>query len=207
MPFSTYAELKAAIPNAAGWAKRSDILTLVDDFIDLAEADMWQTLRTRDMETLTTGTLGTSDRFLALPSNFLEMRKFRFTAGGVSYELIYNSPESLRIVAGAGRPKHYTITSQIEMERVPDSAYAYEIQHYQQLTPLSSSNTSNAILSRFPSIYLFGTVYHCAVWAMNDPMAVKYSTLFADAMERANNLDRRGRRGAAKAMRVEGSTP
>ena len=41
MAISNYLELKASVQR---WAKRGDINSLIDDFIDLAESDIWQNL-------------------------------------------------------------------------------------------------------------------------------------------------------------------
>ena len=74
MAISTYEQLKSALND---WGKRGDADAYLDTFIDLAESDIWRDLRIRDMETRATGNL--SGRTLALPSGYLEMRKFRLT--------------------------------------------------------------------------------------------------------------------------------
>ena len=204
MSISTYLELKTAIQN---WSKRSDTLSVIDDFIDLAESDIWTNLKSRSMEGTATGSTGTSDRYLALPTGFLSMRKFRIYTGGVSYEIEYRAPESMNIQPSAGRPRFFTVTDQVEFDRTPDSAYSYEMAHFKSLTALSASNTTNDILARFPAIYLYGSLFHFAQWAHDDAMIQKYSLLFDEAMKRANKLDRRGRHGPAPAMHIEGSTP
>lgn len=201
MSITTYAELKAAI---IGWGKRGDALSVIDDFIDLAESDMWQKLRLRSMEGSGTGNL--SGRTLALPSDYIESRKLRLTTNP-STELEFYTPESMNIEQGSGKPTKYTITSQIEFNKVPDNTYGYELTYYKSLTALSSSNTTNDVLTNFPSIYLFGALYHYGNWSMNDVMSAKYLQLFEKAMNDANRRDQRGRYGAAKAMHVEGSTP
>lgn len=201
MAISTYAELKTAIQS---WAKRGDISTLVDDFIDLAEADIWQSLRLRAMETTATGNL--SGRTLALPSTYLQARKLRLTTNP-STELTYRTPESMSIQSGSGKPTDYTITSQIEFNKTPDSTYGYELNYYGSLTALSSSNTSNAVLASYPSVYLFGALYHFANWALDEEKAAKYLALFEKAMNDANKSDKKGRYGAAKSMKIEGPTP
>lgn len=204
MAISTYLELKTAIQD---WSKRKDSLSMIDNFIDLAESDIWQNLRVRDMEGLTTGTLGTSDRFLALPTGFLIMRKFRIYSGGDSWEVFYSAPESMEIQTDAGRPRFFTVTDQVEFDRVPDSAYSYDMSIIKSLTPLSAAAPTNAILTRFPTVYLYGCLFHFAQWAHDDLLLQKYSQLFDEATKRANKIDRRGRHGPAPAMRIEGSTP
>lgn len=212
MGISTYTELKTAIE---GFVKRDDVATELDTFIALAEADMWsgpafdgaEPLRIRDMEARATATTGTSDRFLVLPDFYLKMRKLTLISGSQYYGLTFVVPESINILSGAGIPSDYTITSQIEFNRTPNSAFTAEMQYYKYLTALSASNASNAVLTRFPSIYLYGAIYHFALWSTQDDWVTKYGGLFRNAIKSANKSDKKGRYGAGKAMRIEGPTP
>lgn len=206
MGISTYAELKVSIQS---WAHRSgtDVLNVLDDFIDLAEADIWERLKIRDMEARATASASTSDRFLALPDGYISMRKLRIENGSIRHDLQFSNPESLKLVSSSGVPKYYTVTSQIEFDRTCDAAYTVEMQYFRSLTPLSGSNATNSVLTRFPMIYLYGCLMHYASWALNDAMFQKYSLMFQGAIEAANKSDRKGRYGVAPAMRIEGSTP
>lgn len=210
MAIDSYANLKVALEN---WSKRTDSLSVLDDFIDLTEADLWtgpaggEPLRIRDMEARATATASTSDRFLALPDSYLEMRKLRLYSGSNQYDLNFRVPESVNVIPSSGIPTDYTITSQLEFNRIPSSAYTVEMQYYKSLTALSSSNTSNAVLSRFPMVYLYGGLYHLNNWALDEQKAGKYLNLFIAAIRSANKGDKKGRFGPAKAVRIEGSTP
>lgn len=190
MPISNYSELKVAIQD---WTKRTDSLSVLDSVIDLAESDIWSELRIRDMETTTTSTTGTADRFIDLPTGYLSMRKLRLYNGGGSYEVNFVAPESMIVQPAAGMPKNFTVTSRIEFDRVPDADYTYDIIHYASPTPLSTANTSNAVLTRYPTVYLYGCLYHFYQWAQNAEMIVLYSGQFRRAVDRANKIDRRGR--------------
>lgn len=204
MAINTYATLKDAVQR---WAKRNDILGTIDDFVDLAEADIWQRLRVRDMEARATASASTADRFLELPTGFLEMRKVRLYSGSTQYDLKYAAPESLDVIPSAGIPTSFTVTSQLEFNRIPNSAFTVEMQYYRELTALSSSSTTSAILTRFPMIYLYGCLFHFAQWALDDQLLTKYSLLFDEAINAANKADKKGRHGPAPSMRREGPTP
>ena len=204
MALNNYANLKTSIQS---WAKRDDITSLIDDFIDLVEADLAQRLEIRDMEARATADAPTADRFLQLPNNFLRMRKLRLVSGNKQYDLRQQTPESMDVMPSAGLPKNFTVTSQIEFDRTPDSAYTVEMQYYTQVTALSSSNTTNAILTRFPMLYLHGALYYLFQWAMDVELASAYQALYSEGIAAANKIDRRGRHGPAPQMRIEGSTP
>lgn len=201
---STYAELKQAIER---WGKRSDSISLLDDFIDLAESDIWQRLKMREMDTRTTATLSTSTRYLALPTGFLSMRKFKIDQTDVQDIVIeYRTPEQLYVRESVGVPSYYTITSQIELDRVADQAYTVEMQYYASLTALSASNTINAVLTRYPQVYLYGSLMHYFNWAQDDEMFNKYALMFDGAIKSANRQESRSRRGSMQ-MIVNGWTP
>lgn len=203
MAIATYADLKTAIQN---WAKRSDITTLVDDFIDLAEADIWQRLRIRDMETRSTATT-TSTRFYNLPTGFQEMRRFKIDRADSDIVLEYETPFNLKVIESSGLPRNYTITSQIELDRVPDATYTLEYQYYASLTALSNSSTSNAVLTRYPMVYLYASLFHYAQWAQDDLLIDRYALLAEGAIAQANANDKKGRYGPGRAMKPFGSTP
>ena len=201
MAISNYNELKTAIND---WGKRNDAAAKVDTFIDLAEADIWRELRIRDMQTRDTGNL--SGRTLALPADYLESRKLRL-ATTPPRELMFRVPEAMNISNESGTPTDYTITDQIEFNRTPDSTYAYELLYFKSLTALSGSNTTNAVLTRFPMVYLYGSLKHYFDWAQNEGLAGKYEAKFERALVDANNSDKKGQYPSAKSMKREGPTP
>lgn len=207
MSLDSYANLKVSIIE---WSKRSDILSLVDDFIDIAESLMYANpdaqLRIRDMETRATGTLSTADRYEPLPTRYLQMRQVKLNLSHGDFLIDYQAPESMILKDVAGVPCFYTISNQIEFDRVPDDTYQIEFLYYQTLAPLSASATTNAILTRFPHIYLYGALFACADWALQPEQAAAYYQRFIAAIRGANNQDRRGRYHGAT-VRVAAVTP
>ena len=209
MSLDTYANLKLEIID---WSHRGDMDLKIDTFIDLAESEMYantvEPLQVRDQETLAAFSTNTSDRFAALPTGYQSSRKLRIQiVNGESLELRYRTPSQLNLISDTGLPLFFTITDQIEFDRVSDQVYSGEIQYYADFTALSDSNTTNFVLTDYPTIYLFG-----AMWALkthvNEPQAAAgYYQQFINAIRGANNKSKIGRYGPAPVMRVEGSTP
>jgi hypothetical protein len=204
LSITTYSELKTAISE---WSKRGDINTVVDDFIDLAEAEMWQHLRIRGMEARE-ASLSISGRNITLPTDYVAMRRLSYTHGGAVRDLNYAAPEALRVKSGSGLPGNFTVSDVIELDRSPDATYTWELLYYKSLTALSNSNTSNAVLARFPNVYLSGALWALAEWAQKpeDEIELAYQK-FLRAIKSANDVDRRGRKGAAPQARSGRSTP
>lgn len=209
MALGTYANLKNEV---IAWSHRDDMDLLIDTFIDLAESEMLANavapLQIRSQETRTATATNTTDRFEALPTGYQSGRKLRIQiVDGESYEIFYRTPGQLNLVSDTGMPRFFTVTDQIEYDRVSDQIYAGEIQYYKDFVALSSSNTTNDILTNHPTIYLFG-----ALWALkkhvNEPQAAQgFYNDFILAIKGANKKAKMGRYGPSPVMRVEVSTP
>lgn len=208
MALSNYAELKQSIIN---WSHRDDIDLLVDDFISLGETEIYQNgeepLRVRSMETRATALADTASRYLALPDGYIQMRRLRLEINSNSNDVKYQTPEEMRIIQGGGLPTFFTVTSQVEFNKTPDAAYTVEMQYHKKLTLLDSGNTTNAILTQYPTIYLFSALWALFEYTEEEQLAQKYYIRMINAIKGANKQDRKGRYGSVPAARIEGATP
>lgn len=203
MALANYSNLKAAIES---WSKRTDVTNVLDDFIDLAESKINADLLLRANETRTTLSTVAGSRFVALPADFLKMRRLTVT-GNKNYELQYLSPESMALESQSGRPRYFTVTSQIELERVPDTIYSLEISYIAKLTPLTSGSPTNNVLTKYPDLYLYGCLAALHRWARDEQTAVYYDSLFENCMIKAQRQEQKGRYGPVPVMRKEGRNP
>jgi len=209
MSLDTYNNLKKEIIT---WSHRDDMDLLIDTFIDLAESEMLansvEPLQIRSQETRTATATNTTDRFEALPAGYQSGRKLRIQiVNGESYEVRYRTPSQLKLISDVGMPRFFTITDQIEYDRVSDQVYAGEIQYYKDFTVLSSSNTTNDVLTDHPTIYLFGALWALKKHTEQPQSAQTYYNDFILAIKGANNKAKIGRYGPAPVMRTEGSHP
>lgn len=205
---TTYSELKVAIQD---WSKRTDTLSLLDTFIDLAESEMYanagESLRLRDMEVSATGLTSITTRFLALPTRYLELRRIKLNLAQGDLKLDYETPAAMIINPQSGMPKFFTLNSQIEFDRISDIVYTVETQYFQMLAPLSAAAPTNAILTRFPSIYLWGALAALYQWAKLPDQADYYYQQFLGAISKANLQDRKGRYGPVPSIKMQCPTP
>lgn len=197
MGLSTFQELKVSI---ADWCKRGDIQSRVVDFIALAESDIWEQLRVREMEYRTTLSTSTSTRFVALPDDYIKMRQLQITVDDELYDLDQEPLKSMTVFSAAGIPTRYTVTSQIEMNCVSDQVYTLEIDYFRELTPLSNDAPTNDILTKYPQIYLAGSLVYAFRWAKKNDDAEFWQIKFDQAIAKANRKSRNGRFGPAPAM-------
>jgi hypothetical protein len=209
MSLDTYENLKLEIIE---WSHRDDLDLLIDTFINQAETDMLansvERLRIRDQETRASFSTSTTDRFAALPTGYQAMRKMRIQIlNGLSHEIYYRTPAQLQIRDYTDMPQFFTVTDQIEFDRISDVVYTGEIQYYQGFTALSDSNTTNTVLTDHPNIYLYGALRHLKLHVKEYGEADYYFGQFIEAIQGANLQDRDGRYGPAPVMRVESSCP
>lgn len=204
MALDTYAALKLEI---IAWSHRGDIDLKVDTFINMAEVAMFsnpdEVLQVRGQETRST--LVTSGQYLALPADYHSMRSIRLLIPENDQEIFYRSPSQMIREPAPGRPFYFTVTSEIEFNRVPDTNYNVEIQYYAKPTALSVSNASNEVLASDPNIYLFGALAACFIYANDSIEAQKYNALFISAVKGANKKFKRGRYGPAPALTPAGT--
>ena len=226
MSLSSYTALRDAVIGDAhnSWLHRSAISgDLFNNFLQLTEEKMYiggmlstgrhvSGLRVRLMEKRSTATLSTSSRFLALPDNFLEARRAELeyidsNSNKIVYPLKFVVPSELREVDISSLPTRFTVTSQYEFDVTPDLAYTMEVQHYAKASAITSSNTTGTLLTAYPSIYLYGCLYHGAMWADEPQKAIMFNDMFLDAINDANTNDRWARVGPAPQAIYHGSTP
>jgi len=209
MSLDTYANLKLEVID---WSHRDDLDLKIDTFIDMAESEMIantvEPLQLRGEESRAAFSTSITDRFVVLPTGYQSMRKIRIQiVNGESIELKFRTPSQLKILSAAGLPIFYTVTDQIEMERISNKIYTGEFQYIQDFTPLSTSNTTNTVLTNHPNIYLLGSLWALKSFTEEPQAAANYYQQFINAIKGANLKDKMGRYGPAPIMRVDGVTP
>tara|TARA_B100000989_G_scaffold298828_1_gene290260 strand:+ start:3579 stop:4253 length:675 start_codon:yes stop_codon:yes gene_type:complete len=192
MALSTYTELKSTIAN---WLNRSDLSSeIADDFIKLTEADFNSKLRIRKMITQVSITIDNETE--SLPADFLQVRDFYIVSGSRKYPLRYMTPSQMDQTKGTsntGLPLAYTILGDtFRFMPKPDDEYAGTLNYYKKFSALTSTNTTNFILSDHPAIYLYGSLFHAAnfLGGYNPQQVQTWQQMFATSMERLEQNDR-----------------
>ena len=191
MAIGTYDQLKTAI---ADWVDRSDLTAKLGDFIALAEADIRPTLFVSQMEQRAYATASTSSPYLALPTNFISVRRVQIVSGGIDYQIqeIPASDMSRLDDGGSGMPRYYSIVGeQFQFSPQPDAEYRVEITYFKDVPELSDSNTTNWILDDYPTVYLFGALKHCAIYIYDSAKAAEFSVLYEKAL---NDMKKQSRK-------------
>ena len=189
MALDTYDDLKQSVED---WLDRDDLTTRIPDFIQLAEEELENLLRTRAMIKRSTATV--DDRFLALPDDYLDMNRLQLNTSPVT-KLTQVSPSVLSErfrVQGNGKPLFYCVHEEIEFNREPDKNYTAELVYFSKLQKLSDTVSSNDTLDQHPGIYLAGALKYAMEYLHDDEGEAKWSAKFLGRIEDANETFRRG---------------
>lgn len=202
MSLSNYTELQTEM---AAWLHRTDLTAKLPDFIQMGEGFLNRKLRTVDMETRATITTGTSSRFLALPSGFIEMRSLWIQ--DPAQEILYLAPRKLReyIVSetDTDTPTHFSIKDEIEFNCIPKSAYVLE-QHYYKKYDIATDST-NWLLTNHPELYLHACLVPAAVYIRDTELLAITTGLRDEGIAAVNRVEARKRGGEMAYLRAEDS--
>jgi len=204
MAITTYAELQTAVKN---WSKRSDLDTIIPDFIRLAELRVNRNLRIRKMETRVQASTVASQEYYGLPTNFVQMRSFKLDTSPLT-DLDYLTPERMDTVwAGSqtGQPKAYTVVGdEVRLGPKPDGVYTMEMLYWQKPAALSDSATTNFMLTANPDALLYASLIEVSSYAENDAGLMKWTQLFNETIRAVQTEDDRDRAsGGALQVRAD----
>ena len=188
LTITTYAELKTAI---ASWLHRTDLTDQIPAFIALTEAKLQRVLNTGDQEATATLSLTTSGT-VALPTGFNVQRRLRYLASGGVYQdidFVDIFPSGYDGVTQAPPVVAVVIGSNLSIRPKPDQTYTALLDYYAKFTPLSTSNTTNWILTSHPDIYLYGSLLQSAPYVGSDNRISIWSDAFQAGVEELERED------------------
>ena len=190
MALTTYAELKTSIGD---WLNRSDLTTAIPDFISLAEAQIERNLRTRQMLSRSTATIDTE--YAAVPADFLEVKSFKLNTNPptpLQFETIDSMDNLSTIYTSSTKPAYFSVVGgQFRFVPIPDSSYTSELTYYAKLSKLSTTNTTNWLLTAAPDVYLYGALMQAAPYLQDDARITTWASLYRTGLDELKTADDR----------------
>lgn len=190
MALTTYSGLVAAVPD---WLTRSDATeSLIQQWIALTEARIGRELRVSAMLQRDTATI--SDEFSSVPTDFLAPHAMRLT--GSPYTLLtYRTPvqlAELRWSQPSGNLTDYArVGNEFWYSPAPSDGQQVELTYYAQIPALTSTNTTNWLLTSHPDAYLYGVGLEAGYYFEDQELIGRYGPRFTDAIEAIRSADRR----------------
>lgn len=168
------------------WLHRSDLSnTDLGNFIWLFEKDFNASLRVKGMEAQTT--IASTSGYLPHPSDWQAWKNITIAVGNLRYQLNPMSEEqwnNLEGLTGVAQPRGYVVRGdRTYLVAAPDSSgYSYQTTYYQGVTNLSGSASTNWLLTKFPMVYLYGSLLQAQAFAQDDREISKWEAAFNSGM-------------------------
>ena len=196
MAITTYSELQTALSNFSG---RSGLTSRLPEFIMLAEqrikngseanGQVVPPLRTRAMLSASDLATVAGTETVALPTGFLEINERLYISGNDRKVLDSLTYAQLRLnysSTSSGEPCAFSVLgSNLVFAPTPDAIYTIPMSYY-ALTPLSVSQTTNAVLTNHPDVYLQAALVELFLYAKaTERLAVAFDA-YASSVKSAN---------------------
>lgn len=202
MALATYSDLQSAV---ASWLNRTDLTSVIPDFVTLAEGRIARDLRLRRQVATTTLTCVAGNQSVTLPSDWLETENITLSSTTPPRQLHVVTPEYLdeRFPNAyfTGQPDCFCVLgNNIQLGPTPDQAYTISLDYYQRWTALATT-PANWLLTNHPSIYLYASLAEASIYLMDDPRAAFWETKYKADCEALQSADDESLR-AGSTMRV-----
>jgi len=191
MALTNYTELQTAIAN---WMHRTNLTGDIPDFITLAEDRIRALLTSNLQESIVQLTTVLGVQSVALPSSALSIKSL--SIANVSPNIDYMPPDLFNhefSMGVSGIPRCYTlIGGTIYLGPTPDAVYTINAALSSEFASLSASAPTNALLTKFPSVYLWGALTEAAKFSRATDWQNGFNSDFLNAMEGVNLRDWNG---------------
>ncbi len=193
MAISDFGELKTALAN---WLTRSELTARVPEFVALGEGRLFTDLRCREMEATATVTTSSATRTTALPTRFVQARTLYIT-GSPNVRLEFRSLSEMWSIyndIATAKPTYFSISGEnFVWGAIPDATYNVVVEHYARPAVFSADSDTNAIIARWPGLYLYTALLEAAPFLGNDPRIVTWAGLYEELLRSIHAADKRDR--------------
>lgn len=207
---TNYGTLKAAIEE---YIHRTDATAHIPVFIQLAESRINSDIEDFAMETRASYTVPAAQRYTTLPSDMRKLMNVQIAISGGRQAILPLSQEQMDTIHSAvvtGTPRSYALTgNQIELQPTPGEDTAMEIFYQYRLTGFSADADTNAVLTKFPNVYLYSSLIEYALWAQADERVPIFTQAYTAEVSRINEEaeDRKMSGGSPQIINLGTSTP
>lgn len=211
MAIATYSDLQTA---AASFLNRSDLTSIIPDFITLAEGQITRRLMkagpVREMMQRSDSTI--DSEFIAVPDDFLGAKAMYLAPNYLPIDFV--SPEEIvqrktLYPNESGDPQCFSVVGgEFQFWPWNGDSFSAELTYWKKIPALSVSNTSNWLLESHPDIYLYTTLIQSAPYLKDDARLTTWGTLAAAGIDDLVGADKHARTAPHLSVGiVPGGTP
>lgn len=144
----------------ADWMNSTTLSAIAPTIVNEAESDIYRRLRHWQMLTSTTGTMTVSQATMPVPGDYLQEKLF-YVTGTAFQKLVRKTPQEVisqwsydgsgnRVVT---QPQiYFNDKINFQFDSPSDQPYPFLCYYYQQLAPLSATNTTNFLTQTYPRL-------------------------------------------------------
>jgi len=155
------------------------------------------------MET-TNGTFTISGEYVALPSNFGGVRTF-YLNGLPRLDLEHrpNDQQAIDYPTDTGKPRFYNIhAANFRFAPAPDASYSAKLVYFLKIPALTSTASTNWLLTSHPDAYLYGVMAELQEYAGDVSGAGRYEARMYAVLDEIKTQGNRDRLGTGLTMRL-----
>lgn len=199
MTFTTLVGLKTVSGSIKSWLNYGKVDS--EGVLLEAETMIYQRLRVREMRASDTLTVGVGKASVDLPDGFLDPLKLRDITNDCKIRLKSEGKlEDLRTwtagVLDSGDPAYYAIyDEQYQFDCRTTTAWRARALFYKQPDPLSTSNETSFLTTRYPHILRMACLATGARFANDDEVYAREQRLLEGKIDDLNAADEQSRRG------------
>ena len=187
MALANYNDLVSSI---GAWLHRTDLNSVIPDFIGLAESRMNSDLDIRQTDSTTLATTDAGYNTVALPYDFKEIRSVSMLSSGLTIVL---DPMPIGLMTqrwGASTssvPRSYAVRgNNLVLAPTPDGNYDLIIDYFANISSLGVLNPTNEVLSNYPDMYLHACLIYAGQYVRDNDLVGQMESLYAADIARVN---------------------
>ncbi|RYF31688.1 MAG: hypothetical protein EOO23_01705 [Comamonadaceae bacterium] len=168
---------------------RASLSAQVPDFVAIAESNIADDVRVREM--LVAGTITTTpgSGLAALPTDFLEFADVSLNGLPLEYATSDRFRDNAQRWIGVPA-EYYGIEGENLLVGVNSVAQTFNVTYYKRIPALAVQPT-NFLLTKYPQIYLYGALSQAALFMVDDPRAATWAAIYQQAVDKANGSSRK----------------
>lgn len=169
----TYAELVAAIQS---YTENEFATTDVNLFITQAETRIYNDVQIPYLRKNVTGTVSGSNKYLAVPSDWLDTYSLAVVDGDGNYSYLLNKDvnfirEAFPLPTTTGIPEYYALFDEnaFILGPTPDSGYTVELHYYYYPASITVSPYTTWIGDNYSHVLLYGSLLEANTYMKGEP--------------------------------------
>lgn len=188
---TTYATLLSEV---ADEVHRDDLTDKLPRFVQMAEGRLNRLLFLKSMETTDTllGVVGS--RYIAIPAGYVSPQELEILRGGYRYTPTPMTPEQIPKFPSTRFPDYWAIdNANIIFDQLAPEAFTVYFRYLKSFA-LSSSNTTNYLLSTDPDLYFFATLCEVGRHTSDANKTAQWEQKFAECAKQVRDRENRNKK-------------